>query len=325
MSMATRNHSRTSSSSSIASLSSTSSSYFSKTYVPLSNLPTPPPSSHSQASSRQHTPSSSISPQELLAPELLGPSIHLTNLIPSSTSLLTPSIPLVYSILTRAALPPEILALAVCILDSLNSRFALSWRMCCPLNTPCPPLTLLSSGNDCEQTPHIDTVPPELLILSSLILAHKFLDDRSLSTTFYAREWGRGIWSKEQVNVTQYCILENLGWRLLGLWEGRIIGQAIKDMRRAGAQYLEEMQQNDEKESEDWEEGKTGRMSCGKAVKGIDGMQLTPVETPIDSFHPLSRSRKEKGGEHFQPSEGRTHLRQEHQYPTYTQYLDADF
>jgi hypothetical protein len=46
--------------------------YFSKTYVPLSSLPTPPPSSHSNASTRQTTPETLFSPTEYLDPRLLG-------------------------------------------------------------------------------------------------------------------------------------------------------------------------------------------------------------------------------------------------------------
>ncbi len=46
-------------------------SYFSKTYVPLSSLPTPPLSAHSNHS-RQQTSESLFSPEEILDPELLG-------------------------------------------------------------------------------------------------------------------------------------------------------------------------------------------------------------------------------------------------------------
>jgi len=49
-------------------------SYFSKTYVPLSNLPTPPLSLHSNASTRQQSPEALFSPGEIQDPELLGTS-----------------------------------------------------------------------------------------------------------------------------------------------------------------------------------------------------------------------------------------------------------
>lgn len=46
--------------------------YFSKPYVPLSNLPTPPLSAHSSTSSRQTTPDFDFDDVEDLDPELLG-------------------------------------------------------------------------------------------------------------------------------------------------------------------------------------------------------------------------------------------------------------
>jgi hypothetical protein len=52
--------------------SSIDESYFSKTYVPLSSLPTPPLSSHSNASTRQQSPDALFSPGEIPDPELLG-------------------------------------------------------------------------------------------------------------------------------------------------------------------------------------------------------------------------------------------------------------
>ncbi|TVY75565.1 hypothetical protein LSUE1_G007335 [Lachnellula suecica] len=244
-------------------------SYFSKTYVPLSNLPTPPPSSHSHTNtSSTHSPNEVLASGELLNSDLMGPATHLTNLIPSSTSLTSPSVPLVYAILTRASLPLETIALAVCILDSLNSRFALTWRQGCPL-----------LGYQ-----HVDEVHPELIVLCALVLAVKFLDDRQQTTWRYKEDWGRGLWSCEQINFTQRCILENLGYRLLPLWEESIILEALEDMERAVRQPSLEITSDD-----DWDAdtcfGSFGnecgrKMSNGKAVLGL-GDQLTPVETPV--------------------------------------------
>lgn len=55
-----------------SSCSSFDESYFSKTYVPLSSLPTPPPSCRSNSSSRQQSPDAFSSPGQILDPELLG-------------------------------------------------------------------------------------------------------------------------------------------------------------------------------------------------------------------------------------------------------------
>jgi len=256
-------------------------SYFFKTYVPLSNLPTPPPSSHSSFDHALQTNSSIFFPDsETLDPELLGPAIHLTNLIPSSTSLIAPSLTLVHAILTRANLPLEIVALAVCILDSLSSRFALSWRQACPLATTHDDLFLQRSKQ------HIDSIHPEIIVLSALILAVKFLDDTQQPTREYASEWGKNLWTCEQVNFTQRALLENLGYRLLPLWDERLIIEALEDMERAGKQFSCTFG--------DYWEAATKRarvgsgMSTGKAMKGIDGMQLTPVETPMEENVPIT-------------------------------------
>lgn len=102
-------------------------SYFASTYRPLSNLPTPPLSSrHSSA-----LPSPRLDQGEAL--ELFGPAVHLVNMLPPAASLATPSVALVQAMLIRAALPLDTVALAVCILDSLDVRFSRLWRRTCPL------------------------------------------------------------------------------------------------------------------------------------------------------------------------------------------------
>ncbi|KAL5316865.1 hypothetical protein ACEPPN_015917 [Leptodophora sp. 'Broadleaf-Isolate-01'] len=272
-------------SSSVSSSSSFDESYFSKTYVPLSSLPTPPPSSHSNTSSRQQSPDTFSSPGEILDPELLGPAIHLTNLIPSSTSLTASSVPLVHAILTRADLPLETIALAVCILDSLNCRFALQWRKGCPLTSHTLPGSFSPIDAKISKQ-HIDSIHPELIVLSALILAVKFLDDEQQRTIEYATEWGKEIWTCPQINFTQRSLLENLGYRLLPLWEESIILEALEDMERAGQQYTPKIYSD----SEDWDDADTcfGSFDLGlggavpgkgKAVMGLAN-QITPVETP---------------------------------------------
>ncbi|PQE31216.1 cyclin protein [Rutstroemia sp. NJR-2017a WRK4] len=268
MSMASRKRS-----SSISSVESFDSDFFEQTYVPLSNLPTPPLSSHSHDITAEQSPVSLFSSDEILDPELLGPAIHLTNLIPSSTSLTEPSLQLVHSILSRADLPIEILALAVCILDSLNSRFARHWRHSFPLESPIP----------FYQAPHIDSTHPEIIVLAALILAKKFLDDDSASTRYYAAKWGQAAWSCDQINYTQRCVMENLGYRLLPLWEDKIIQEAKMDMERARKQYVASSSAASSMcmgMGMDYEwEMKERRLGFGQACMGLQ--QPTPVETPM--------------------------------------------
>lgn len=133
---------------------------------------------------------------------------------------------------------------------------------------------------------HIDSVQPEIIVLSAMILAVKFLDDAQQTTKEYAEAWGNGLWTCKQINFTQWCILENLGYRLLPLWEHSIIREALEDMERAGRQHTPEIYDLDE----DWdaatcfesfsEPAQERKPSNGKAVLGLCEL-LTPAETPM--------------------------------------------
>lgn len=212
-----------------------------------------------------------------------GPAIHLTNLIPAPTSLITPSTTAVHAILTRAALPIEILALAACILDSLTTRFALTWRLSCPLNTPV-------SASAPPQQRHIDNVNPELIVLSAMILSSQFLDDLASHTRTYARDWGYNQWSCEQINFTQRCLLQNIGYSLLPLCKESVIRDAVRDMQRA-ARRSDVVLYDSSRECHG--EANTKVEGRGKAVPGA-GAELTPAETPTCEktcipFMPLER------------------------------------
>lgn len=235
--------------------------YFTRTYKPLSNLPTPPPSSRNSVSS-----SPVLGDEEfdddvdtallgmcfpLLAlrfyplwrvltnqPLLTGPAVHLVNLHPPSASIDPPSVALIQTILTRAALPLETIALAVCILDSLDAKFARKWRVTLPLAATTK-TTALSKRHTITSAAaslitHIDSVRPELVILAALVVAFKFTEDCQEPTQYYAGDWGRGLWTCGQINATERCIMEHLGYRILPLCQRDIIADAIEDMRRAG-------------------------------------------------------------------------------------------
>lgn len=261
-------------------------SYF--TYRPLSSLPTPPLSSRDSSASLTPDAPSSPSPSssssadqnqhqhqhhdgEPLDPNLRGPALHLVNLIPASASLATASVPLVQAMLGRAGLALETVALAVCILDSLDSRFARAWRLTCPITTtqpppsdvaalaPEPPSPMSSSSSssspskrhslppssptplaDChrayrQRRLHIDSVPPELIVLAALVIAAKFTEDPQLPAAACCSGWGRGRWSPGQLNATERCVMESLGYRIMPLCDPACIAGAVDDMRRAAA------------------------------------------------------------------------------------------
>ncbi|KAM0283098.1 hypothetical protein ACHAQH_002701 [Verticillium albo-atrum] len=255
------------------------------TYRPLSNLPTPPPSSRN--SSADHSPKASFDEfdAELLQDKYLGPAVHLINLVPTSASLRTPSTTAVQSLLARTALPLESIALASCILDSLNSKFALTWRLSCPLIADAalsPSKRHSLAGPFFQQRQmHIDSVQPELIILAALVIAAKFTEDQQDSTTYYCASWGRNVWSCEQLNVTERCICENLNWRIKPLVDDEdLITETLVDMQLAARHYRPASRPAQNATGDCSGHSKSKSMSIGTAVMGL-GLQLTPVDTPL--------------------------------------------
>jgi hypothetical protein len=210
-------------------------------------------------------------------------------MLPPAASLATASVPNVQAILSRANLPMETIALAVCILDSLDKRFSRSWRLSCPLASYelCPGSakrhTLPAGPLGADQL-HIDSVAPEVIIVAALMVAVKFTEDLMEPTQFYAWEWGRGTWTCEQLNVTERCIMEGLQYRIMPLMKRDIIGDALADMERAGVNTMREQQAMGLFGSQSHQRS----MSTGVAVTGL-GLQLTPVATPgCGTLHELT-------------------------------------
>lgn len=160
--------------------------------------------------------------------------------------------------LSRAALPMDTIALAVCILDSLNRKFSMSWRLSCPLTaTPSqrpgfnkrhtlPPEAHAGlAGYEAHDEPerlHIDDIFPEVIILAALVVAAKFVEDSQEPTTWYAGAWGRGLWTCAQINQTERCIMENLNYRIMPLLNRELIADAVADMQLAGRFALKEQE-----------------------------------------------------------------------------------
>ena len=286
--------------------------YFSRTYQPLSNLPTPPPSSRESLAGQ--SPRALLEDGGLLDSALLGtsplrssqlrramsgllthvpatgPAIHLVNLIPPSASLAVPSVPLVHEMLVRANLPTDSIALAVCILDSLSSKFALNWRLLCPLAQREPASgsakrhTIQARPQGATQL-HIDSVRPELIVLAALVIAVKFLVDCHEPTHYYRTAWGRDLWTSEQINLTERCVMENLGYRILPLWDAALIADAVRDMQRAARQAAvlatpSLLPRN----------GDAHKRSVSSAV-ALSGpaLPLTPADTPLSEDGPAPR------------------------------------
>lgn len=84
---------------------------------------------------------------------------------------------------------------------------------------------------------HIDSVPPEIIILAALVIAVKFVEDPQQNTQFYCHVWGRGVWSHDQLNVTERCIMESLNYRIMPLCDEDCLADAMVDMQLAGQQF----------------------------------------------------------------------------------------
>lgn len=133
---------------------------------------------------------------------------------------------------------------------------------------------------------HIDSVAPELLILTALVIAFKFTDDCTEPTAYFAGVWARGLWTCDQINAAERCVMDHLGYRILPLCDKALIADAVEDMRRAGVIALRE------REARRAVAGKmetghharsisvpVGRLAAGEAVIGL-GFSMTPVDSP---------------------------------------------
>ncbi|KAH7052125.1 hypothetical protein B0J12DRAFT_572008 [Macrophomina phaseolina] len=193
-------------------------------YVPLSNLPTPPPA---QSGASWNT--SPRSPPGGLEDEndLRGPASHLAKLIPSNACSRRPSVTTIQDYLERSGLPFEVIGLAACILDALSMRFAKRWRNALTLNEPTP---AASPPLDSAQAP--SSAEPELLVLAALALATAYLDDHQVSLRHWAERISCGVFSARQLSTTQRCVLIDLDYDLHS-FTAEFIRDAIEDMRRA--------------------------------------------------------------------------------------------
>ncbi|ORY64983.1 uncharacterized protein BCR38DRAFT_484460 [Pseudomassariella vexata] len=252
---------------------------FRRFYKPLSNLPTPPPSSRNSSAAQSPR---ILAEGETPNSDLLAPAIHLTQMIPPGLSREEPSTATVQFMLSHADLPMDLIALAACILDALPSRFRHSWRMSYPRSRRTSPVckrhTLPSTPIQLEHDAQADTVLPEVAVLAALMIADKFVADLQEPTSYYASRWGMDIWSCEQINFTERCIMEALGYRILPLWDAQIIKEVRHDIELVRRELMDETS-GMAPEARDYELCSNRPMSSGEAVVGL-GLQLTPAETP---------------------------------------------
>jgi hypothetical protein len=173
-------------------------------------------------------------------------SIHLSNLIPQRASRTRLSPTVIADYLNRAQLGPDHLALAACILDSLNSFFIRSWRAELsrlpfspstrarhhqlqqhPLTPPssssssssqCPPLptarfSFPAAGIAWSTTADSDA-KPELIVLAALQLATSVLDDVRREARWWTDGVALGTVAPAELNATTRCMLQNVDYDL---------------------------------------------------------------------------------------------------------------
>jgi len=265
--------------------------YFRTFYKPLSNLPTPPLSSRtSSIGPASPVFAHDVAPEDINA-EFIGPAAHLARMLPPSASFIEPSVSVLQGMLERAHVSMDIIALGVCILDSLKSKFSRRWRVSFPLSAPTNKRHTLSGP---VQAQHIDSVLPEVIALGALMIATKFVEDMQEPTRYFASVWGQNQWTYEQINFTERCIMESLEYRIMPLWDEDYIKQARHDIEMARREFVGGFATvagtREDCVQQSAASGRAGllcdnsvrhgkSMSAGHAVVG-PGFSITPVETP---------------------------------------------
>ncbi|CAO2653643.1 Nn.00g030540.m01.CDS01 [Neocucurbitaria sp. VM-36] len=187
-------------------------------YVPLSNLPTPPPAKEHAIPNRASTSTSSQTHDSSSSPELQVYATHLANLVPLNVSTHRPHASVIYGFLERASLPDEIIAFSACILDALSSRFGATWRdVLAPSDYARDLKTFLRT--DSRQNVHVS---PNVIVLAALSLAHGFLADRLRSSKHWAVRESNGMFTVQEIEVTKRAILQDMDYGLFRISEDRV-------------------------------------------------------------------------------------------------------
>lgn len=110
------------------------------------------------------------------------------------------------------------------------------------------------------------------------MIANKFLEDVHDTTQYFSSVWGRDIWSYEQINTTERCVMEMLDYRIFPLTDEEYIREARHDIESTRRELLDE-DSDASLEARGYGLYDSRLMSSGQAVLGL-GLQLTPADTP---------------------------------------------
>jgi len=186
---------------------------FEKRYKPLSNLPTPPWSDSSPAESVFEE------SDGMLNPEFYGAAKYLVMMIPRNAFREPPSVKLLHSILQRANLKLEVMALAGCILDCLSSRFVRQWRsdLCGKLSTGCSEAGVV-------------------IVVVALCIAMKFMEDSSYTSRYWAICICEELFSLDAFMTTERLILSDLNYSLHGISAPETLEWIMDEIKQYAAQ-----------------------------------------------------------------------------------------
>ncbi|KAH7385423.1 hypothetical protein DE146DRAFT_205021 [Phaeosphaeria sp. MPI-PUGE-AT-0046c] len=177
------------------------------TYVPLSNLPTPPPA---KEYTQPHTVRQTTSPH---SPELQAQATHLAKLVPAKTNA-----HVICALLERANLPAEVVAFAACVLEGLSGRFMNSWW------DELEQLKLNGQQQDLKRQVRKDVshCNSDLIVLAALALAHGFLTDRLRSSRHWSVKESDGMFGVREIEATERAMLRDLNYGLSKIKEDAV-------------------------------------------------------------------------------------------------------
>lgn len=188
---------------------------FAKSYVPLSHLPTPPPSAACSVDLRAEREAGS----HLVEAEFWGPAKYLASMIPRNAFRESPSVTMMAVILQNANVRLSVVALAGCVLDCLSDQFVKRWRRrCCDV----------ADGTEAELG--------EVLAVAALAISMKFLEDSAYTNKLWTRNICSDIFPLEAIELTERLVLQDIDYCLHSISTPEQIEECTDRLKRFTAE-----------------------------------------------------------------------------------------
>ncbi|CBX99119.1 hypothetical protein LEMA_P083580.1 [Plenodomus lingam JN3] len=153
---------------------------------------------------------------------------HLANLVPLNVSAHRPHALVIAGFLDRANVPEEVVAFSACILDSLSSRFAASWRDALARSDYARELHKMLRTDASRQPVHVS---PDVIVLAALSLAHGWLVDRLRSSRHWSVRESAGLFSVQEIEATKRAILSDMDYGLFRISDD-LVRRRLREMQR---------------------------------------------------------------------------------------------